>query len=608
MFNRVLLLEAKKLVIKRIIVLLAVVFGVLAFSCWNGINDYKLILANQKPFQEVEKDKVKMHLHYTFYGIRGVRLLFIPTPLSVMFNDVAVFRGMTAHVDTAEKLDITNSFKGKDLFADKSGYMDFSGIMLIIGACLALAYGYEIPLHRDHLKLLADAYGSPAPVYFMVIARILLINLVFWMLSVLALLWLLLNGVNALRLDFLLYLLGLTLVLTTFVLIGANVGTLKSRSFQVIILMAVYFSLVFFIPGMIHQVIYIEAKKGIQSIYDYEYETFKYIMAFEKRFYERFGTWQSKAKIAPKDMQDMVRSRWDREYKQLRGIESERIKRIRDRVETYQTLSAFLPTSFYFSINKELSSKGFQNFIDFYEYAYDMKHEFMKFYVERKFYRAMKKGEKVEPFIKGNEDLFYAKSQLPASFAFGLAVSLIWIGGLALLFGFRFHRLFVSQPKIPEEKYRLDLKKNKVRMVVTTHPVSKSKVISGVRRFHSRTLRVPGWDSLPEDIKVENYFALFNVPLPESLQPVAGLYCDSELLPDQRAMVITEIIRNLDADVFIFNEFMAGLSDQYTAYFAELLKTLKQGRAIVYFTGKVDVSERIGDKATSYPYDFRLYK
>lgn len=604
MFLKVLRLETIKLVNKRNIIIFAVVFGFLAFSCWNGINDYKLIVANQKPFQQVEKDKVSMHLHYTFYGIRGVRLLFIPTPLSVLFNDTSVFRGMTAHVDTAEKLDISNSFKGKDLFADKSGYMDFSGIILIIGSFLALAYGYEILQCKEYLKLLADTSGSPAPVLFVIIARIFLITLVFWLLSGLALLWLLINGINAIGFDFLLYLLGLTLVLTTFVLIGASVGTMKSKPFQIIIILAVYFSMVFYIPGMIHQFIYMEAKSSLQSIYDFEYESFKYIMSFEKRYYDRFGILKS-GETASKEALEMIRSRWDNEYKNLRKLEAERIVRLKQRIDMFQTLSSFCPTAFYLSTNKELSSKGFQSFIDFYKYAYDLKHDFVRFYTERKIYRHSKK-KGVEPFIKGNEDLFFGKSQLPDNFTLGLTVSLVWIWGLVLIMWLRFKRVFAVRPSSPDEKHLLDLKKKKVRVVVTTDKERKTKITAGIQFYNPKTIRVPGWSSLPEDIKVESYFTLFNVPLPEKLQPVADCYSDSSLNPDLRAMIITEIIRNLDAGVLVFNEFMAGLSDAFELYFIEIINTLKLERPIVYFTGSVNAAGKVGDKIIRYHDDTEI--
>jgi hypothetical protein len=406
---------------------------VLSVFCWDGVNDYKTILESKKPFKKMEEDKVSLHIHYTFYGIRGVRLLFIPSPLSVIFNDLAVFEGMTAHVDTAEKLNISNSFKGKDLFSDSGGYMDFSGIMLIIGSLLALLYGYDATRNQEYLRMLTNITRNRKLVLLIILARVVLLNLVFWALSGLALLWLFIFGINAANIFYLCFVLGLNLVITFFVFLGAAISSLK-RGY--IALGIFYFLLVLFIPWIIQKAVYVEAKKSIKEIHQFEYEMFKYVMDFEKRFYERFGVWKS-GKVAPNDIKTMIQSGQEIEYKKLRENEKKRINGISKRIRIYQSLAAFLPSTFYLSSNKELSSKGFQNFIDFYRYAYEMKFKFIKFYIDRKFYRQLPKSG-VEPFIKNNEDLFYGQSRLPPNFFIGVTLSVLYIICLSFIL-FRIH-------------------------------------------------------------------------------------------------------------------------------------------------------------------------
>jgi hypothetical protein len=414
------------------------------------VNDYKTILESKKPFKKMEKDKVSMHIHYTFYGIRGVRLLFIPSPLSVIFDDLAVFEGMTAHVDTAEKLNISNSFKGKELFSDSGGYMDFSGIMLIIGSLLALLYGYDATRNKDYLRMISNISRSRKPVLLIIIARVVLLNMVFWALSGLTLLWLFILGINAANIFYLCFILGLTLVITFFVFLGATISSLK-RGY--IALGVVYFLLIFFIPWIIQKAVYVEAKKSIKKIHQFEYEMFKYVMDFEKRFYERFGVWKS-GKIAPNGIKTMIQSGQEIEYKKLLVNEKKRINDILKRIRIYQSLAAFLPSTFYLSTNKELSSKGFQNFIDFYRYGYEMKFNFIKFYIDRKFYRPLPKNG-VEPFIKNNEDLFYGQSRLPQSFFIGLTLSVLYIICLFFVL-FRIHTTEIKKennnPQIDFEK------------------------------------------------------------------------------------------------------------------------------------------------------------
>jgi hypothetical protein len=419
-----------------------------AFLCWNGISDYKLITENKKPFQKMERNKVSMHIHYTAYGTRGVRLLYIPSSLSVIFNDSAVFPGMTAHVDTGEKLEISNSFKGKDLFSDSHGFMDFAGIMLLISSFLALIYGWDATRSQKYLKLISDISGSPKPGFLITLARIILLNLVFWILCGLNLAWMLINGIHAANIFYLVYVLLLTLVITSFVAAGAVIGSLKSKVAQFIIMPVGYFLLVLFIPWLILEGVYMEAKKGIQSIYEFEYQTFEYLMKFEKKGYEKLnGPWKSGKKPAPEDLKAMIESSRESVYQKMKNCEDKRMSSIIKRIRTYQTLSAFFPTTLYLSSNKELSSKGFQNFVDFYHYAYDMKFKFVDFYLYRKFWLPLPKSG-VEPFIKGNEDLFYGKSQLPKSFLLGLIMSVIYIAVLLVT-------LYRMQTKgIKEEKVK----------------------------------------------------------------------------------------------------------------------------------------------------------
>ncbi len=428
MFKGIMGYESKKLFIRRNIIILAVLFIFLALLCWDGISDYKKIEANKKPFHEMERDKVAMHIHYTFYGVRGVRLLYIPGPLSVIFNDSAVFDGLMSHVDSGEKLEISNSFKGKDLFSDSGGFMDFSGIMFLISSFMALIYGWDATRCKKYLEFITDISGSPKPGFLITVARIILLNLVFLVLSGLALVWLLINGINAANIFYLVYIIVLILVITFFTVAGAIIGSLKSKVAQFITMPVLYFLLVLVIPWLLHRAVYMEAKEGIKSIYEFEYQTFKYIMEFEKRGYKAVSVWKS-GEVAPDDVKAVIQSGQEVEYKKLREIELKRIDGIVKRIRVYQTLASLFPTTFYISTNKELSSKGFQNFIAFYRYSYNMKQDFIKFYIDRKFYRPLPKTG-VEPFIKGNEDLFYGKSRLPNSFLLGLLLAVVYIAAL----------------------------------------------------------------------------------------------------------------------------------------------------------------------------------
>jgi hypothetical protein len=308
--------------------------------------------------------------------------------------------------------------------------MDFAGIMLLISSFLALIYGWDAARNQKYLKLISDISGSTKPGFLITLARIILLNLVFWILCCLNLAWMLINSIHAANIFYLVYVLLLTLVITFFVAAGAIIGSLKSKVAQFIIMPVGYFLLVLFIPWLILDGVYMEAKKGIQSIYDFEYQTFEYLMKFEKKGYEKLnGPWKSGKEPAPEELKAIIESSKESVYQKMKNCEDKRMNSIIKRIRTYQTLSVFFPTTLYLSSNKELSSKGFQNFVDFYHYAYDMKFKFVDFYLYRKFWLPLPKIG-VEPFIKGNEDLLYGKSQLPNSFPLGLIMAVVYIAVL----------------------------------------------------------------------------------------------------------------------------------------------------------------------------------
>jgi len=590
MFRGIIGYEFKKLFIRRNIIILTVLFIFLAFLCWDGIGDYKKIEANKKPFQEMERDKVSMHLHYTFYGVRGVRLLYIPGPLSVIFNDSAVFDGMMSHVDSAEKLEISNSFKGKDLFSDSGGFMDFAGIMLLISSFLALLYGWDAARNPKYLKLFSDISGNRKAGVLITLARIILLNLVFLVLSGLALAWLLINGINAANIFYLVYIMVLTLVITFFVTAGAIIGSLKSKAAQFITTPVLYFLLVLVIPWLIHRAVYMEAKEGINSIYEFEYQSFKYMMDFEKRFYNRFKVWKS-GDIAPDDVKAMIQSGQEVEYKKLRETELKRIEGIVKRIRVYQTLASFFPTTFYISTNKELSSKGFQNFIAFYRYSYDMKQDFIKFYIDRKFYRPLPESG-VEPFIKGNEDLFYGKSRLPNSFLLGLIMAVVYIAVLLVTIYRRQSRGIEGEK---EKTVKVDFKKGNPLFALCKD----DKIKSDIFRYYREKKTAACIDKITVDFHFNGVRAdvvlKFLCHLAKAKEEKAIEYLSILGIKDLSTLKLEEeeilkfyaavkIAKN-DVELIVLDDFFKQKTREFETDFFKLLSTLDaSGQKILYLS------------------------
>lgn len=430
MFLRVFQLETMRILQKPNIILILIIIAILALFCADGICEYKSIIQSQKPFQELEKKKTQLHIHYTFYGIRGIRLLLIPNPMYIFFSDSKVFNSLVSEIDTTEKLNISKNLKGKELFSGSGGYMDIAGILLMLGSFLGLIYGYEATRNIQYIRFLLSISEKKGVVFSIILSRIILICIVFMELACFSVLLLWFKGIF-LNFYFLWYIMALFLVLAFFVSIGAFLGSLGKKSIRLIALPSVYFFLIFFVPWLIQKAVYIEAKTGIESIYEYEYRSFEYVMDIEERFYEKFNVWK-RGDITPDDFNTMIESEQEEKYKMLRESEKERINVIEKRIRNYQHLSTFFPSTFYLSVNKEISSLGFKSFIRFYRHSLEMKHQFIKFYIDRKFYRKLPKRG-MESFLKANEGVFKSDCIIPSGFWTGIVLVIVQIAIFIIL-------------------------------------------------------------------------------------------------------------------------------------------------------------------------------
>jgi len=591
--------EGKQLFRKRNIVLFGAVFILLICISLEGINDYKTLLQSRQPFQKIEKDKVRLFLHYTFYGVRGVRLLFVPDPLCTIFNDLAVYSRLTANVDSAEGLYLYNSFKGKDLFAESGGYMDFSGFILLIGCFVGLLYGYDSTSNKEYLKLLIKISGKKCVPLYILLSRIVWLNLILWLLCTLSLFWLYFNGIHVVLAHYAFFVLLLSLVITFFILNGAVIGFLKKKTLGFIILAGVYFSFLFLIPWGVQKVVYLESK-NIQELHHFEYDMLKVIMNLERKLYERFGIWPSSG-VASGEIKNAINLAQEKEYKILRDFENLRLKEISQRVKTYQALTAFFPTTFYFSTSKELSSKGFENFLDFYEYAQKLKYEFISFYIERKFYNPLP-ASGVAPFIVGDENLYIADSKLPRNFLTGIIVTL----GYLLIIGFLFSR-YAKGFSMALQREGIGIESMDSEEVFSSLPGSEASVFVLCRNDEIKGAIVKFFESLGNAACIEkiNTYPWFNGMRQSHVisyfcqlshtqtgkvltnleimgvnkDIVMGTHSSSELILKIYAAVKAAAVK----EIFVIDDFLKQQSRQFEMSFFSLLTSMHStGRKIIY--------------------------
>lgn len=448
--------EYKRFFRKRNIILFALLWVSAMVFVQMGTYDYKYRVNQREVFQKNEKEKVSKCINYTQYGYYGFQILFIPHPICILSTNSGVIQEMTSFVDSSERLNIYESLKGKNIFTQKIfPYTDFSGIILFFGALLILLYGFDTFTNRDYLMTQVSMSNSRQIFFPLVASRIAMILLLIMAIIAGAMLIILANGLRPpINIDLFWFLLLLFLVFIFFFIIGTLFSTSKSRVAGISILFTTWFVLLFAIPAALNNFIASKATSTIIAVEQLEKAKLDILSNFEKKAIENKTTYRY-GETLTQPVKDAVLSYWNNEFKQIQSLEDNMISEMEKIISLHQTLSIFFPTTNYFSVSNELSSMGYLNYADFYQYIQKLKREFVKFYIDKLYFTDLTKFPEVESFIKSDENTFKGTSRLPAPFAWGLLVLLLQITGLTCWSYYRFKKT-LYQPAKEELNQKLE--------------------------------------------------------------------------------------------------------------------------------------------------------
>jgi hypothetical protein len=340
-------------------------------------------------------------------------------------------------VDSGERLKIYNSFKGKTLFTEKSGgFKDFSGIILLFGSLFVLYLGYESLVYKDYMRFLADSVGPSTLFASILLSRILLLTMGFAFnvglsLSLLKINDITLSGEAYSHLA--VYIGVMVLMLVFFFVLGSLGASFHSKFAGFAMIVSVWFVFVFLVPGTI-TMLTAQQVEDIESNYQLELDKLKTLMRFEERAREQAPLskdWQKRASAVRK----VAESYWDNEFSQIQAMERSLARKVEKNIRFFQRLSSLFPSTLYLSISNEISSKGYENFRQFFNYVHALKEKFVRYYAFKRFYGS---SSKIESFVKGNENVFCARSRLPCYFLMGIMLMAVYIAALGIVSYCRF--------------------------------------------------------------------------------------------------------------------------------------------------------------------------
>lgn len=435
----------ESLTMRQMIVVLLILAAALAFV-QLGVLEYKKSLEQKTSFQSVETNLIDTYATYRHYASYGFRLLFSPSPISILFGNSAILQDLMANIETGFRMNIYQSMKSSAPFGVNQYLLgNFSGIFLFFGGLLMLFYAYIPFLSTEYLRHLASIAGEKNFFSRFFGSRAIMAALFSLFFLFAAVLVITINGIH-ISIDKYLGILFLKMVFTaiTFILIGAVFGTIKSKAWGLGGAITSWISLLVIVPLLVS--IIVNATSGsIKPESQLEIEKLKLMMDHEKRFNNETGILPLN-KTPTERQSELVLNYYKNEFQKTQALEEEVKAQMQAHTDFYYMLSAIFPTTSYQALTQEISSRGYKNLYAFYQIVIQIKEAFFKEYMKQVYFSPQ--PAKVEPFLKGDENIIEGKPALPGYLLMGFCFNLIWIGGLAMLAYYRFKKVLFALPRM----------------------------------------------------------------------------------------------------------------------------------------------------------------
>lgn len=625
-FARFFLMELRGLKRKKHLIVILILFTISLGLLQYHTSNFKKIIHQKEKFLEYELKKIDSYQNYTQYGGYGFRLLFINAASSIFFKDSVVLPEVQAFVHSGDRLKIFHPLKGKNIFSlKKYGLVDYSGIILFLFTLVAILYGFEPFLNDEYMKFMSTL-SCPRRFYLLLIlSRASVYILVFLVLNLFGLLLSWANGVSipiGLICFYFLPLGGILLVM--FLAIGVVAGAFRSKLVGLPSALAVWVLLIIVLPSIVLFIIK-DKSNMITSLYEHEMEKLKIVMGFEKRAIEKNLTHKHGEEVTT-GVKDIVNSYKNNELKIINEFEDMMRSEMTEQINSYFLISMLFPTTHYVSVTGELSSGGYLGFLEYYSYTQDLKRSFFDFYMHKRYYSSEGDKVEVENFVKGDENLFYARSRVPTTYWWGLLLTLFYTG-LILWYGYRrFLRYLRHVERSPFKTelpglLNLEIKSGKLK---ACKPLSKN-VRDILYRFFSGS-PIPAWlklqqkilydgeeitgispkkhfvyvcraEMLPSNIRVDDFIAVVSGLLGYSEEERSSIklrYFNDpgdtkkrihQLTAEQAQELMTVAMHSRWGDLYLIDELTEEMTIEYTGYIAEKMQALaSQGAAVIYLS------------------------
>ncbi|MCP5050166.1 MAG: hypothetical protein GY940_23575, partial [bacterium] len=361
-----------------------------------GIENHQRGIEKQVQFMEIEQKLVDRLLNWMQYGAIGFRVLLERCPLVSLFYNNTAFDDLIGFIDTGVRLRLGESKIGANAFKRPTGSsLDYSWYFKHFGILLVMVWGFFTFRNREYILYLMN-FASAKSVYLgVLLARIIIVAAVLGIMGVVSYVQFLVNGIvlSGTELVHLPVFLGVSIIVLALLLsISAVLGAVDSLVKGALITGSIWIVAVSLWPETLNVLFTRHAAGELSSIHQLEIRKMEPLMDFEGEVIKE----SSKYKTAPEKKESdkrMSEHYWENIFKDVESVDNEMIERTGRMVEKFHFWSSFNPISFLKSVNNEISSAGFNAYMELYKGCRDIRRGFLRRYIDMIFYKTYSKVE-----------------------------------------------------------------------------------------------------------------------------------------------------------------------------------------------------------------------
>ena len=431
----VLKFEWERIFTRKNVILFLLILLISLYFVLLGISDYKKVIENKKNFSELEDQKVSQFLNYEQYGTVGFRVMFVHSPLVIFFRNSTVLGDIEGNVDASEIIKIYELQKGQKVFNRKGNFCDFKSIIFIFGTLMMLYMG--VMTFRSKALSVFFRKGSHIKI---IASRLIWLDILLAIFFTICYIMAMLMGITFSDTDFntFLYFAIVSIIfLDLFFLIGVLSAALTRRKKVSTILLLIFWVVINFV---LPEIVYTDIERRAQhfpSLEKLNLEKQKILFDWEREVREKFLNTVRSKKLSYEEARkfafDLHSEFLKNGYVENNEKETKLHQEVEKLAQTLQNLSQFFPGNHYQFLSGEVSGAGYNEYARFVNYILDLRNRFIEYY---SFKRYKSDDKEVEPFIKGEENIFKAESRLPDNFGTGVLLTLLYgviVFGVVLL-------------------------------------------------------------------------------------------------------------------------------------------------------------------------------